>query len=226
MGNRLIFNSVYVLVFIASFTFSLPAYSTVYACVDVEGKTKYRDMPCKGDEKSIVVQTQVDTDNISLHKVVIPNLGKATLAKFPGWHVTTLTPPSSPLQVISIEYADAKDPLSVSINITARAGTDKKPPEETFDTVTDMAQPFIASSAEQAANLEIYKTELGTLIYATFTDKSLQNVRVGPGDFKTMTIGMMHHSRVTISYSILCNSTDLRAFKNLLLMFKTMRINV
>jgi hypothetical protein len=87
-----------------------------------------------------------------------------------------------------------------------------------------MSRPFIASSLEQESNLEIYKADLGTLIYATFTDKNMQNVAALPGDFKKMTIGMMHHSRVTISYSILSNSTDLPAFKNLLLMFKTMAI--
>jgi hypothetical protein len=220
MSCRLIINRVYLLIFIAPFTFS----SAIYAGVD--GKTKCLDLPCKGSEKSNIVQSKVDTGNISFHKVVIPSLGKMIMAKFPGWNVTTLTPPSSPLQVISIEYADAKDPLSVSINITARVGTDKKAPQETFDTVNEMVLPFIASSTEQTTNLEIYKTDLGTLIYATFTDKSLQNVRPWPGDFKKMTIGMMHHSRVTISYSILCNSTDLRAFKNLLLMFQTMKIIV
>ena len=213
-------------VFIVLLLFSAPALSEVYACVGSDGKSKYQDLPCKEQEKSTVVQTKNPDLGVSLHTVEVPNLGKVILAKFKNWQVTTLTPKDSKLQIIRIEYPNPRDPLSVSINITARAGTDKKPPQQTLDTVEQMARPYIATSVEQAANIKIYKADLGTLIYATFTDKSLQNVSLGPGDFKKMTVGMMHHSRVTISYSILSNSTDMRAFKNLLLVFKHLIITV
>jgi hypothetical protein len=206
--------------------FSLPVFSKVYSCVSSDGKTKYQDMPCKEQEKSSVVQTKDDDLGISFHKITVPNLGEVLMAKFKSWHVTTVTPKDSGLQVIRIEYPNPRDPLSVTINIAARGKSGKKSPQETIDTVKQVARPFIATSVEQATNLEIYKADLGTLIYATFTDKSLQNVRLEPGDFKKMTIGMMHHSRVIISYSILSNSTDMRAFKNLLLMLEHLKIKL
>lgn len=213
-------------IFILISVFSLPVFSKVYSCVSIDGNTKYQDMPCKEQEISSVVRTKDDDLGISLHKITVPNIGKVLLAKFKNWHVTTVTPKDSRLQIITIEYPNPRDPLSVSINITAREETDKKSPQETIDTVEQMARPFITTSVEQATNLEIYKADLGTLIYATFTDKNLQNVRPKPGDFKKMTIGMMHHSRVTISYSILSNSTDMRAFKNLLLMLEHLKIKL
>jgi len=226
MGVRQI-NIVYsCLICIVLFAFSLPVFSKVYSCVSSDGQTKYQDIPCKEDEKSTVVRTKDDDLAISFHKVTVPKLGKVFLAKFKNWSVKTMTPKDSELQIIRIEDPNPRDPLSVSISIIAREGTDKKSPQETIDTVKKMARPFITTSVEQETNLEMYKTDLGALIYATFTDKSLQNVRPKSGDFKKMTIGMMHHSRVSISYSILSNSTDQRAFKNLFLVLEQLKITL
>lgn len=87
--------------------------------------------------------------------------------------------------------------------------------------VEELAAPFVPASVEGKANLVGLAQDKLFGSYATFTDKALVGKPLPPGEFRTMTVGLVRLPGATVQFSLLADNPQAEPFAQALAVLKS-----
>ncbi|GAA6140177.1 hypothetical protein NBRC116583_39250 [Arenicella sp. 4NH20-0111] len=112
-------------------------------------------------------------------------------------------------RTIKFYSMNPNDPMSFKMTFIENIKQQRFSLDTVADIVAKTAEQYVSSSVEGEINLYSLDTTLGKAVLAGFNDKKYQDVAtIPPGEYSSVTTGLVPHSQVLVPLTILSNGTD------------------
>lgn len=204
----------------SSISLSLSVFG-INKCIEDSGKVSYQDRPCKADQSAETVsfkknRDSKNTDNLEPVYVKIPGVGDGVLFSYKWWSFSIIQPKADLPPIIKMVSKQGEEPISFSISFLPTKTGEKISLEESANTVFDMATIYAAGSVEKEVKLRKLDTTIGTAVFASFNDEKYLNSPIPKGEFSSITVGQVAHSKLVVGFTILTNGTQSKALNEAL----------
>lgn len=190
----------------------------IHKCIDRNGKTAYQEQPCPVDQTSRAIsipnpkesaQNQFDgPSTVGATLIAVPDVGNVGVMTFASWQVDQT---SGAVPTIRIRNAKLNDPMSIALTFLPNESGGTLTQAQQIETVKNVANRYVAKSIEQKTSLRQLNTPMGNALLANFNEAKYQNSPAPQGEYSSVTTGLISHSKLSVSITILTNGVDKNA---------------